>query len=40
MPVHTGEEPHEAALLKKFTAGALDRWAWNEIKAGAPDSVH
>ena len=29
----TGEALHEAAMLKKFTAGGLEGWAWNEIEA-------
>ena len=31
-PILTGEELHEAAMMKKSTAGGLDGWAWNEIK--------
>ena len=29
----TGEELYEVAMAKKSTAGGLDGWAWNEIKA-------
>ena len=27
---------HDAAMLNKITAGGLDGWAWNEIKADSP----
>ena len=33
LPILTGEELYEVALAKKSTAGGLDGWAWNEIKA-------
>ena len=33
LPILTGEELYEAAMAKKSTAGGLDGWAWNEIKA-------
>ena len=33
MPVLTGEELHDAAIAKKSTAGGIDVWAWNEVKA-------
>ena len=33
LPILTGEDLHEAAMAKKSTAGGLDGWAWNEIKA-------
>ena len=33
MPVLTGEELPDAAMAKKSTAGGLDGWAWNEVKA-------
>ena len=29
----TWEELYEVAMAKKSTAGGLDGWAWNEIKA-------
>ena len=32
VPILTGEEIHEAAIVKKASAGGLDRWAWMEIK--------
>ena len=32
-PIHTGEDLYEAAMTKKSTAGGLDGWAWNEVKA-------
>ena len=32
LPILTGEELHDA-MAKKSTAGGLDGWAWNEIKA-------
>ena len=31
MPILTGEELHDVAMTKKFTAGGLDGWAWNEV---------
>ena len=33
LPILTCEELYEAAMAKKSTAGGLDGWAWNEIKA-------
>ena len=33
LPILTGEDLYEAAMAKKSTAGGLDGWAWNEIKA-------
>ena len=33
LPVITGRDLHEVARAKKSTAGGLDGWAWNEIKA-------
>ena len=33
LPILTGEELCEVAMAKKSTAGGLDGWAWNEIKA-------
>ena len=33
LPILTGEELYEVAIAKKSTAGGLDGWAWNEIKA-------
>ena len=33
LPFLTGEELHEAAMVKKSTAAGLDGWAWNEIEA-------
>ena len=33
LPILTGEELYEVAMAKKSTAGGLDGWAWNEIKA-------
>ena len=31
--IHTGEALHEAAVMKKSTAGGLDGWAWTEVTA-------
>ena len=33
LPILTGEELYEVAMVKKSTAGGLDGWAWNEIQA-------
>ena len=33
LPRITGRDLHEVARAKKSTAGGLDGWAWNEIKA-------
>ena len=33
LPILTGEDLYEVAMAKKSTAGGLDGWAWNEIKA-------
>ena len=33
LPILTGEELYDVAMAKKSTAGGLDGWAWNEIKA-------
>ena len=33
LPILIGEELYEVAMAKKSTAGGLDGWAWNEIKA-------
>ena len=33
LPQITGRDLHEVARAKKSTAGGLDGWAWNEIKA-------
>ena len=33
LPILTGEELFEAVMAKKSTAGGLDGWACNEIKA-------
>ena len=33
LPILAGEELYEVAMAKKSTAGVLDGWAWNEIRA-------
>ena len=33
LPILTGRELHDVAMAKKSTAGGLDGWAWNEVKA-------
>ena len=33
LPILTGVDLYEVAMAKKSTAGGLDGWAWNEIKA-------
>ena len=33
LPRITGRDLHEVVRAKKSTAGGLDGWAWNEIKA-------
>ena len=33
LPILTGEDLYEAAMAKKSTAGGLDGWAWNKVKA-------
>ena len=36
LPVLTGKELHYAAMAKKSTAGRVDGWAWNEVRALSP----
>ena len=33
LPLITGRDLQEVARAKKATAGGLDGWAWNEVKA-------
>ena len=33
IPILTGQEPIEAAMINKSTTGGWDGWAWNEIEA-------
>ena len=33
MPTLTVEELHDVAMARKSTAGGMDGWAWNEVKA-------
>ena len=33
VPMLTREKLHDVAMAKKSTAGGLDGWAWNEVKA-------
>ena len=36
LPILTEQELDEVAMAKKSTAGGLDGWAWNEVKALSP----